>query len=164
LLIVSVTGSHTECQYALLTFGFQVDLLPVDADGNLRLENLVSWVGERKKLEAQRKVDAPNWIEFPLSTDIVLGRGRPYQEHPGNRRLLNTVENYSGSYGESGRQEKVNITRSIVQLFKNANSRFLKRHDQPELGWEEVSDDLARDKTSHCKSEELSFVLARLLQ
>jgi hypothetical protein len=47
-------GSHTECQYALMSFGILPDCLPVDTEGNKNCTSLNQWIEKRKILEAGR--------------------------------------------------------------------------------------------------------------
>jgi hypothetical protein len=45
-------GSHTECQYALMSFGIMPDCLPVDTEGNKNCVSLNQWIEKQKILEA----------------------------------------------------------------------------------------------------------------
>jgi hypothetical protein len=47
-------GSHTECQYALMSFGIMPDCLPVDTEGNKNCVSLNQWIEKRKILESER--------------------------------------------------------------------------------------------------------------
>jgi hypothetical protein len=87
----------------------------------------------------------------PTSFDVLFGRGKPYQGHPGNIRLHKVVEVYRTRYSQVRRHIKTEIAEEIVQFIKsggNKAGRFLKRADGDET-WEEVSDTVAREKVSH---------------
>jgi hypothetical protein len=92
-------------------------------------------------------------INNPSSFDVLFGRGKPYQEHEGNRRLHQCVEYYRPSYCRSQRRDKMVIAQTIVRLIKESSQhpgRFLRRLKGPEEEyWCEVSDTVAREKVSH---------------
>jgi hypothetical protein len=94
-----------------------------------------------------------NRITEPSSFDVLFGRGKPYQEHEGNRRLHQCVEYYRDSYSRSLRRDKMVIAQTIVCLIKDSSQhpgRFLRRLKGPdEEYWCEVSDMVAREKVSH---------------
>jgi hypothetical protein len=48
-------GSHTECQYALMSFGIMPSSLPFDTEGNKNCIYLNQWIEKQKILEAGRK-------------------------------------------------------------------------------------------------------------
>jgi hypothetical protein len=47
-------GSHTECQYALMSFGIMPESLPVDSEGNKNCISLNQWIEKQKILESTR--------------------------------------------------------------------------------------------------------------
>eukprot|EP00980_Cylindrotheca_fusiformis_P029779 scaffold23836_cov137-Cylindrotheca_fusiformis.AAC.1 len=52
-------GSHSECQYKLMTFGIPVKGFPVTLDGSLRLANHAKWIEKRRKKEAYLSKNLP---------------------------------------------------------------------------------------------------------
>ena len=48
-------GSHQECQYALCTFGIPKQALPVSSSGEMRIDEHLMWIRDRRYLEAQRR-------------------------------------------------------------------------------------------------------------
>ena len=102
-------------------------------------------------------------IDRPGPFDVICGRGRPYQEHPGNKRLHEIAAVYKPKYLISKRRYKKGIAEMIVTSIKNDETqpgRFLKRvDDENDEVWEDVSDEVAREKVSHvlrfkCKSSD----------
>jgi hypothetical protein len=59
-------GSHTECQYALMSFGIMPDCLPVDTEGNKNYISLNQWIEKRKILEGTTFLHR-SILEFELS-------------------------------------------------------------------------------------------------
>jgi len=146
-------GSHTECQYSLMTFGIDPHGIPVDADGNRDLSVWQSWIQERHKLETEReakykKQANPKVIDYPSPTDVLLGRGRPSQEWPGNKRLSEIIDQFYPMFTDADRSTKTAISKGIVQSIHSSGGRFLKK-DKTLNGWVLVSDYDGREKVSH---------------
>jgi hypothetical protein len=89
----------------------------------------------------------------PGPFDVICGRGRPYQEHLGNKRLHEIASVHKPKYLISKRRYKKGIAEMIVTSIKNDETqpgRFLKRNDdENDEVWEDVSDEVAREKVSH---------------
>jgi len=146
-------GSHLECTYSLMGFGIPLNTLPLDNENNVSTEKVSSWMQARFEKErglAIQKAAAstPGFLEFPLSTDVLLGRGRPFQEFPGNRRLAMLVEQHRNQYQSSDKLGKTAISLDIVRAIKSGGGRFLKRSEEAG-GWTVVADGVAREKVSH---------------
>ena len=105
-------------------------------DGNLKVDNHLKHLKELKimedKEEAEKKklISATKIVDYPLSTDIVLGRGKPFHTFSGNVRLANLVEKHRAVYQKSSRSEKTAISNEMLEIVKNWNGRFLKRADE----------------------------------
>ncbi|KAL3936225.1 MAG: hypothetical protein SGBAC_008409 [Bacillariaceae sp.] len=85
----------------------------------------------------------------PTEYDVLFGRGKPFQDHPGNLRLHSIVNVYKANYTQARRHEKTSIAEDVVKIIKNDGKhagRFLKQVDGK---WEAVSDMDARAKVSH---------------
>eukprot|EP00977_Amphora_coffeiformis_P027803 scaffold34646_cov173-Amphora_coffeaeformis.AAC.9 len=95
--------------------------------------------------------------------DVLLGRGRGPNMHPGNQRYREIIYANRDNYNKaSNRTEQTRITREIVNHIKQ-NGRFLKRLETPksqkkkkkrgsstEDAWVVVSDATARLKVGQC--------------
>jgi hypothetical protein len=64
-------GSHTECQYALMSFGIMPDCLPVDTKGNKNCTSLNQWIEKRKILESD--IDGAFVHRSLLEFEVSLG-------------------------------------------------------------------------------------------
>lgn len=74
----------------------------------------------------------------------MLGKGRPFQEHPGNMRLHALVDQLLPEYDKLGTKEKTELAYKIVQSMRPG--RFLSQ----ECGvWMEVAQEISREKVSH---------------
>ena len=92
-------------------------------------------------------------IYDPLPNDILLGRGKPIQQRPGNIRFREMIDNHI--IGEKHDQDgntsskfaKKHPTIYIIHLVKGEGGRFLKKLEDG--GWVEVDEATARAKVSH---------------
>jgi hypothetical protein len=132
-----------------MTFGIVQSILPFDEQG------LVNWdihrksIAERKAAEKERKKNAGDTtISSPNKFDVLLGRGRPFQEFPGNIRLAVIIDMYRNEHQSAKWGEKTEVCDNIVDIVKNSGARFLKRNEN-ENGWVEVGPLVARAKASH---------------
>jgi hypothetical protein len=97
-------------------------------------------------------------IDRPEPFDVLCGRGKPIQNHPGNVILHRIIDEQCLRYHNAPRLRKRGIADELVQAIKNSSGleqqlpgRFI-RHEEDDRGayWKEISEDAARDKVSHC--------------
>ena len=118
-----------EMKYALLNYGIPAQSLPFDDSGRLIDDDFKVQVAKRREWEEQIKQqqDSSGVIEYPTRFDVLLGRGKPYQDFPGNVRLNQIVELRFVAYEESTLSEKTEIAIEIVHAIKGMGGRFLTR-------------------------------------
>lgn len=133
-----------ECIYNLMTFGIPAENLPINAAGDRRPEAHQDFCKKLKKFPTLQ--DGVKRIVIPSTYDVLLGRGKPLQKHPGNLRYHHIVDGYQGEYEKMQKLAKTNLSKMFVQQFKDSGHRFMK---QDEGGWVEVDDEAARYKVSH---------------
>ena len=165
-----------EVHYALMTYGILIHSLPIDTSGTLDLSYVKREVekyynnGKNGSASSKRDKNESNIIiDIPASNDVVLGRGYPYQQFPGNLRLAILIDSYREMYSKSNRTNKTKISNMIVQMVKNQqNGRFITKqrsnadnrdsgdddtvssnNNEGYGGWVIVSDEVAREKVSH---------------
>ena len=86
-------------------------------------------------------------IGVPNKFDILCGQSRICATHTGNCRFQVVLDIYAPKYENiSSKQEKMALTKEIVECIHMAGGKFLKYKDGV---WEELSDVMARDKVSH---------------
>ena len=124
-----IGGSPVEMKYALLNYGIPAQSLPFDDSGRLVDDDFKVQVAKRRKWEEQVRSQhaSSDFIEYPTRFDVLLGRGRPYQDFPGNVRLNQIVELRYAAYEESTLSEKTEIVVEIVHAIKGMGGRFLTR-------------------------------------
>jgi hypothetical protein len=129
-----------------MTYGIPSDLIPVTENGEIKLKNHLLWIKYRIALEQHEANGAKELIEIPTNNDVLLGKGKPTQEHIGNMRLHLLVEDHFPRYEDTNKKGKTEIAREVVQLIKSSSGRFLRM----EKGvWVQVPDEIAREKVSH---------------
>jgi len=89
----------------------------------------------------------PDGLDSYATDDVLSGRGGGTNSHPGNRFFRNLINHHRDRYLRAKKNDKPHISRSIVNIIRNKNGRFLKKEDDDGL-WYEIGDDLAREKTS----------------
>lgn len=88
-------------------------------------------------------------VDSPLENDVLLGRGRPFQDYVGNQQLGRMIDQQRQRYlSAKDRFDKTYISMQIVEEIQKLGGRFLQRSPD-KGGWELVSDAVARDKVSH---------------
>ena len=95
-------------------------------------------------------------ISAATDKDVLLGRGIPYQFHPGNKVLSNLIDSKMDEYFHcSSKFEKTMVSWNIVKYIQtDIGGRFLERDNSNESGcnsgrWKVVSDDVARLKVAY---------------
>ncbi|KAL3940412.1 MAG: hypothetical protein SGBAC_005044 [Bacillariaceae sp.] len=87
-------------------------------------------------------------VVLPADVDILLGRGKPFQNHPGNQRMLSLVDKYRDRYQTAERKEKHDIVEEVMGLISGSGGRFLRRVDY-ENYWVAVTHAVAYRKVGH---------------
>lgn len=88
-------------------------------------------------------------IQTPSSQDILLGRGKPFQSHLGNLRMLQIVAKHKARYCNSKRENRRAVAEEVLNSVLEPGGRFLRRVDDGEGHWVEVDRETAYDKVSH---------------
>lgn len=83
---------------------------------------------------------------MPGSKDVLLGRGKSFQNHSGNVLLRNVIKAFVPEYRRTAKMEKGTVVWKVVALSKAMGVRFLKRDTNG--WWQEVPDEVARGKVS----------------
>ena len=145
------TGSHSECQYKLMSFGIDVKDFPISMNGEYKLANHMKWVERRKKKEKFLRTNClpDGAVDLPSKLDVLLGRGSPFNAHPGNKRLHEMVSLRFVEYDNTPRAEKTRIAVEIVGDVHKSSGCFLKQDDESGM-WVKVSNLEARNNVSHC--------------
>ena len=146
-------GSHLEVEYTLRTFG--IDLRDLETDASAETfgdEYFEKFLETRRMIEAENKrgdeerEKQTGVILYPSPMDVLCGRGRPYQDFPGNIRVSEMVDEQVPTYLKaSERTAKTLIAIGIVKRVQEVGGRFLTRQKD---GWKIADEKVARGKIS----------------
>lgn len=94
----------------------------------------------------------------PHENDILMGRGGKNNQHVGNEKLRGLARLQSENYRAASKKGKSCISRDLVKQVRNLNppGRFLKKNNGTGA-WEDVGDDVAREKASQVLRDAVSF-------
>lgn len=100
--------------------------------------------------KAHKQLEPSNVIKTPNVHDVLLGRGKPFQNHDGNQSMLRIVDMYRKRYHESERAFKHEIIEEVLDIIKSKGGRFLERIDDFEKSfWNQVPHRMAYRKVGH---------------
>lgn len=103
-----------------------------------------------KAKKKKKKIDPKDIIKTPNVHDVLLGRGKPFQNHEGNQSMLQIVDMFRKRYHESERAFKHEIIEEVLDIIKSKGGRFLERIDDFEKSyWSEVPHRMSYRKVGH---------------
>jgi hypothetical protein len=142
-------GTYTEWMYELLCVGIPHPLVPFTIDLKLKTKNQMEYLSMRQKDEELKRHGSTIWTtDLPSNYDVLLGKGKPIQDSPGNRNLSAMIDERLFEYQAASKSEKTVLTSLVVQRVKDEfGGKFVSKDDAGV--WVEASDGTARDKVSH---------------
>lgn len=87
-------------------------------------------------------------VDLPCKCDVLLGRGKPFNSHPGNKQLHEIVASFYKKYNGLLRAEKTKLAEEIVFMVRGYGGNFLKQDEKSGM-WVAVSNLEARNKVAH---------------
>lgn len=140
-------GNHLQCKITLQQFGIPVHQLPVETSGEPITKWHLEYMRKRRKYERQVEHGIKNVVLIPGKSDVLLGRGQTLQDHTGNQTFRDLIDSHMAEYSRAtSKHEKARLVVQIVETINRMNGRFFKDTD---VGWLEVGEQTAREKTSH---------------
>jgi hypothetical protein len=96
-------------------------------------------------------------IQEANENDVLCGRGGAINNHPGNRRFRDLINEFKYQYLHESKQTKPKVAMRVLELVKQSNppGRFLMKFPQ---GYLECSEDRAKEKGELISKEKLSPV------
>lgn len=106
--------------------------------------NIEKWT-KRRTLERQGQVNGMRGVVVgvPARNDVLSGKGRAIQNHIGNMRFRQLIQDCRNTYDNADYDEKKTLTLEVLGIVKQSGGRFL---IEAEVGWVEVDDETARKK------------------
>ncbi|CAJ1947931.1 unnamed protein product [Cylindrotheca closterium] len=131
----------------LIQFG--IPNIPLNSDGTLIMHNPIDSSSKRFFFTRPEYTLSNNLI-LPTPNDILLGKGRPYQEHPGNIAMNDIIDKFREEYTScKTRTEKTAMSQSILETIRKQGGRFLIKKSKDDDLWVVATDAKARDKVAH---------------
>ena len=117
----------------------------------MTLSSMLGIVGVDSGDAASHDTSSGNAVDLPRETDVLLGRGHPYQNNIGNKLMLRFVAKYKDEYGAAPREKKRLLANTILDKVLEKGTRFLRRGQRADgTGiWEEVNRNVAFEKIWH---------------
>lgn len=84
-------ASPIELQYMLQDHGIRMRTYPMDIDGKLLVDQWKTVLLEHGIIGFYPEESAKSLIIMPTTNDVLLGRGRPIQDHPGVSQSINIL-------------------------------------------------------------------------
>ena len=129
----SHNGTYTEILYSLVGYGIPVDLIPSNDGMNIKKTNWNRWIAKymaRDKELSRGRIFLG--VDLPTRNDVLMGKGRPIQNHHGNVHLRILVESLSYKYHVARSTEKSDIVHQVFAMVQATHGRFLRKDDD---GW-----------------------------
>ena len=133
-----------------MAFGIDTAIFPMDEDGNILKDRMTTYIEKRKKEEAKAKEKEAieKEIYVPTCHDVLLGRGKPFQNHSGNLQMVKLIEARHHAYMQANRFQKTCLSWEIVKNVQSEyGGRFLEKDEATDT-WKIVSDDIARENAA----------------
>ncbi|CAJ1946704.1 unnamed protein product [Cylindrotheca closterium] len=142
-------GNEVQVKQKLEDFNIPASALPSVSHDAVSTDYLDQYLLRIKQAEEKERSMTNGEIMQPLSPDVILGRGRHQQEHPGNLRLAQLVDSKRQEYSKLRKLEKSRIIREIVERYESSGGRFVERYEEKgTMQWRESSSDARREKVS----------------
>jgi hypothetical protein len=136
-----------------MTFGIPIDDFPISSSGELKIDRHKEFLEMLRRRESKHismmvaGEERKPIINIPSRSDVLFGRGKPFQQHPGNLRLNMLVESMAEEYDSKRmRKEKTAFADEVAEEMKRTGVRFLHKVDGI---WEEADESMIRDKVSN---------------
>eukprot|EP00980_Cylindrotheca_fusiformis_P022481 scaffold9345_cov120-Cylindrotheca_fusiformis.AAC.10 len=85
----------------------------------------------------------------PTTNDVLFGRGKRFQNHPGNQRMRKIIRKYKKVYAsQKGQHRKRLVVENAYTEIISGGARFVKKNED-NVEWEEVQMHEALEKVAH---------------
>lgn len=119
-----------------MSFGIPVNSLPLATDQDLRTGNQQKWMAKQKAKDRVLKQGGTfDFVDIPGLHDVILGRGKVFQDHSGNQHMRSYVRDLLDDFQNGDKEGKRLATDQVIDTVHSKNGRFIKRNDD---GWFET--------------------------
>ena len=85
---------------------------------------------QQQRLIQQQAMARRVAIPKPGKNDVILGRGKPFQNWPGNQFMLSLCDCYRERYHAAERAQKNCIIDEVKDIIKGRGGRFLRKYER----------------------------------
>ena len=82
---------------------------------------------QQRLMQQQEAMARRVTIAKPSKNDVILGRGKPFQNWPGNQFMLSLCDCYRERYHSAERAQKNHIIEEVKDIIKGRGGRFLRK-------------------------------------
>ena len=154
---IKISGSQTECLYALMSYGIPGDQLPVTSGGRIKIVNHHRWVKFQIEKENTIRTGLPSFegVDCPSGMDILIGSNTAYYKNtPGNLLYQGLLNKHLQAYEEAtDAQEKTRLTWIVLEELTMEGARILVRDRRGwwsvtsnGKAWEKISNDFRQTR------------------
>ena len=138
-------GTVQECMNYLRRHGIDPDSIPINKEGEI--SDKLEYCRRMEQQRAQERLNYPlrKSVGMASSRDVLLGKGTPYQNHPGNKNLRQIVSDRYKEWDGAQKGAKKAISEEVIDTIRGDGGLFLKQDDDK---WIIVDNDVARLKVS----------------
>ena len=116
----------------------------VDGKNNRRSSQMQPQNIQKQPQNTPIKSDSVNFTEL----DVLFGRGKGSQNHPGNVRFHRLLDQHIDEYDKASKLGKTALSEKIIKIINESSGRFLKQDENGSGELEEVDLITAREKVS----------------
>lgn len=103
----------------------------------------------RHQILSEDSIDPKAELVYELHTmDVAFGRGRGYQNHPGNKRMRDIIEKYKTQYQSSKRGGKRTLVQTVYDEISEGGIRFLRKLEDKDF-WVIVNRPIVLQRVTH---------------
>jgi hypothetical protein len=125
-------GRNVEIRYQLLGYGIPVSTIPLTESGSVKTKHLLQWIKTRQAIEDdlstenRSQSDFKEYIDCPLSKDVVFRNGTSSLVHPGNVTFRELIAIHYQQHNQAkSSDEKKAVSWKIVDQVTGKGGRFL---------------------------------------
>jgi hypothetical protein len=122
-------GRNVQSRYQLLGYGIPVSTIPLTDTGAVKIRQLLQWIKARREIEdfeGRSDSDPKEFIDCPLSRDVVFRNGTSSLVHPGNVMFRELIALHYQQHAQAkSSDEKKAVTWKIVHQVIDTGGRFL---------------------------------------
>ena len=129
------SGTYIDILYSLLSYGIPVDMFPSTDGVGVKKRNWNQWIAKYVARDKELVTNGGvfSGVDLPTRNDVLWGKGRPIQHHPGNVQLRQLVEDYLDEYQAVHLLvDKTAIVQKVCSIIRARSGRFLQKDFE---GW-----------------------------